>query len=194
MPRPKKVDLKERIINAAENKFFRLGFYKVSVDEIVAEAKTSKAAVYRFYSSKEELVEAVLNKLNDHINRNISAIVNNNSILFQDKLEKIIEFTSGLFQRINIAFLDDLRNHTPSLGIEYQKMRLHRINTHYKQLFSEGIKEKIVRNDIPLDFILYYYTKITELAIYPDEEVTSRYTPKKVYQYLSRLFYEGAKS
>ncbi|KUG25181.1 hypothetical protein ASZ90_004998 [hydrocarbon metagenome] len=73
-------------------------------------------------------------------------------------------------------------------------MRLHRINTHYKQLFSEGIKEKIVRNDIPLDFILYYYTKITELAIYPDEEVTSRYTPKKVYQYLSRLFYEGAKS
>ena len=193
MARPHKTDLKERIVKAAENKFFRFGFHKVSIDEIVAEAKTSKAAVYRFYSSKEELVETVLNKLNDHINQNIGQIVNNSSITFQNKLEKIIEFTSGLFQRINKTFLDDLHNHTPTLQMEYQKMRLNRINTYYKKLFSEGIKNGIIRNDIPLNFMLYYYSKITELAVYPTDEDLSKYTPKKIYQYLSRLFYEGTK-
>lgn len=194
MPRPLKEDLKERIIKAAENKFFRFGFYKISVDEIVADAKTSKAAVYRFYASKEKLVEAVLNNLNDHINNNIGSIVNNGSITFQDKLEKIIEFTSGLFQRVNKTFLEDLQTHTPALKLEYQKMRLHRINTYYKKLFSDGIKEGIVRSDIPLDFVLYFYSKVTELAVYPSEQDEIEYSSKKTYQYLSRLFYEGVKT
>ncbi len=194
MPRPPKTDLKDRIIKAAENKFFRFGFYKVSIDEIVAEAKTSKAAVYRFYSSKEELVEAVLNNLNNHINQNIGSIVNNGSITFQDKLMKIIEFTSGLFQRINRAFLEDLQNHTPALRIEYQKMRMNRINKYYKKLFADGIDEGIVRSDIPLDFVLYFYSKVTEIAVYPSEQDELKYSPKKTYQYLSRLFYEGVKS
>lgn len=194
MPRPPKEDLRERIIKAAENKFFRFGFYKISIDEIVADAKTSKAAVYRFFSSKEDLVEAVLNNLNDHINNNIGSIVNNGSITFQDKLEKIIEFTSGLFQRVNKAFLEDLQTHTPALRLEYQKMRLHRIDTYYKKLFSDGIKEGIVKSDIPLDFVLYFYSKVTELAVYPSEHDELKYSSKKTYQYLSRLFYEGVKT
>lgn len=193
MPRPLKSDLKDRIINAAENKFFRFGFYKVSIDEIVAEAKTSKAAVYRFFSSKEELVEAVLFKLNDDINNNIGIIVNDSSISFREKLEKIIEFTSGLFQRVDKAFLEDLQDHAPVLRMEYQKMRLTRINTYYKKLFYEGIKEGIVRNDIPLDFILYFYSKVTEMSVYPSVHEELNYSPKEIYQYLSRLFYEGVK-
>lgn len=193
MPRPPQIDLRDRILNVAEKKFFRFGFYKVTIDEIVAEAKTSKAAIYRFYSSKEELVEAVLINLNDYINKNISLIVNDSSIGFLDKLERIIEFTITLFQRVSKEFLEDLQEHTPVLKLEYQKMRLTRINTYYKKLFSEGIKEKIVRNDIPLDFILYYYSKVTEMAVYPSEHEKLNYSPKKIYQYLSRLFYEGVK-
>lgn len=193
MPRPQKKDLQERIVKAAENKFFRYGFFKVSIDEIVAEAKTSKAAVYRFYTSKEELVEAVLNNLNNHINQNIGSIINNGSIAFRDKLEKIIEFTSGLFHMINKVFLEDLQNHSPKLKMEYQKMRVDRINTYYRKLFYEGVERGIVRTDIPLDFILHYYSKITELAVYPSSPELSNYTPKKTYQYLSRLFFEGVK-
>lgn len=193
MPRPLKSDLKDRIINAAENKFFRFGFYKVSIDEIVAEARTSKAAVYRFFSSKEELVEAVLFKLNDQINNNIGIIVNDSSISFRDKIEKIIEFTSGLFQRVDKAFLEDLQYHAPALKMEYQKMRLTRINTYYKKLFSEGIKDGNVRNDIPLDFILYFYGKVTEISVYPSDHEELNYSPKEIYQYLSHLFYEGVK-
>lgn len=194
MARPPKGDIQDRILKSAETRFFRYGFFKVSIDEIVAEAGTSKAAVYKFYTSKEELVEAVLNKLNDHINTNISSIVNNSSISFQDKLGRIITFTSGLFQSINKAFMNDLVNHTPYLSAKYQNMRLERINTHYKKLFSEGVNLGIVRNDIPLDFIIYYYSKVTEIALVPSDQIETKYSPKKVYQYLSALFYEGTKA
>lgn len=194
MSRPLKQDIEERIIKAAENQFFRFGFHKVPIDDIVSEAGTSKAAVYKFFASKEKLVETVLVNLNNYINNNVSSIISNTSIDFPQKLEKIIEFTSGLFQRINKAFLEDLHHHSPALRMEYEKMRLMRINKYYKKLFSEGIEQGIVRKDIPLDFILYYYGKVTELAVNPADQDLTKFSPKKVYQYLSRLFYDGVKA
>lgn len=193
MARPQKKDIQDRILKAAETKFFRYGFYKVSIDEIVAEAGTSKAAVYRFYKSKEDLVEDILGRLNKHINTNIETIISNSALSFQNKLERIITFTSGLFQSINKAFLNDLANHTPHLSLLYQNMRHERIKTHYKKLFSEGIRTGIVRNDIPLDFILFYYSRVMDVAVLPIYNNEINYTPKKVYQFLSKLFYEGTK-
>lgn len=194
MARPPKNDIQKRLIKAAETKFFRYGFYKVSIDEIVAEAGTSKAAVYRFYTSKEDLVEAVLLKLNEHINNSIISIINNSAISFHNKLEKIIIFTSGLFQSINLAFFNDLVNYAPHLGVEYQNMRSERIKKHYKKLFDEGIRIGAVRKDIPIDFILFYYSKVMEISVFPLDHAEINYTPQKVYQFLSTLFYEGAKA
>lgn len=193
MSRPPKKDIDDRIIRAAETKFFRYGFYKVSIEEIVADACTSKAAVYRFYKSKEELVEAVLRRLNEHINSNISAIINNSTLTFQKKIEKIIIFTSGLFQSINTTFFNDLITYTPYLGVLYQNMRIERIQSHYKKLFDEGVSKGVVRKDIPLDFILYYYSRIMEISVFPQDHAEVNYSPQKVYQFLSSLFYEGVK-
>ena len=194
MARPPKKDLQDRILRSAENKFFKYGFYKVSIEEIVADAGTSKAAVYRFYKSKEDLVEAVLNRLDDHINTNISVFTGNSALTFPEKLRKIIEFTSDLFLNINKTFLNDLVNYAPHLGMAYQRMRLKRINTYYKKLFLEGINTGIVRKDIPLDFILYYYANIMEIAVFPADKIEKKYSPRKVYQFLSALFYGGIKA
>ena len=71
MARPKDNFLQDRILKYATLNFFRKGIYKVSVDQIVADAKTSKAAVYNFFPSKKKLAEAVLINLNDRINSTI---------------------------------------------------------------------------------------------------------------------------
>lgn len=191
MGRPIKKDIRDRIIESAENRFYRFGFSKVSIDEIVADAKTSKAAVYRFFSSKEELVKEVVVRLNLHINSNISEITGKGTLGFKEKIGEIIIFTSGLFQHISPQFMLDLQKSTPELWLEYKKMRLNRINTYYRGLFSEGINSGIVRKDIPLEFILFYYTKITEIAVTPSLQEELKYNQKKIYEFISTLFFEG---
>ncbi|MCF8242713.1 MAG: TetR/AcrR family transcriptional regulator [Melioribacteraceae bacterium] len=192
MPRPQKTDTKERILKLASEKFFRLGFSRVSIDELVAELRTSKSAVYKFFPSKEELVRSVLIDLNSHINKHIGLIVNDSNLEFPEKLEQIIKFTGSLLGRINKEFLEDLKTQTPKLWNDYLKMRSERLETLYMKLFEEGIKQHKVRNDIPVDFILFYYTQITEFVVNPEIIAITKYSPDESYNMISKLFLEGA--
>jgi AcrR family transcriptional regulator len=58
-PRPTPDDTRARIIEAADSLFRRLGFAKTAVADIAAELGMSPANVYRFFSSKNAIVEAI---------------------------------------------------------------------------------------------------------------------------------------
>ena len=57
--RTKPDDTRARIMETAEGLFRRLGFAKTAVADIAAELKMSPANVYRFFSSKNAIVEAI---------------------------------------------------------------------------------------------------------------------------------------
>lgn len=57
--RTKPDDTRVRIMDAAEVLFRRLGFGKTAVADIAAELRMSPANVYRFFSSKNAIVEAI---------------------------------------------------------------------------------------------------------------------------------------
>src|SRR5712671_5822018 len=52
-------DTRERIMETAEALFRRLGFAKTAVADIAAELKMSPANIYRFFESKNAIVEAI---------------------------------------------------------------------------------------------------------------------------------------
>jgi len=57
--RTKPDDTRARIMATAEALFRRLGFAKTTVGDIAAELEMSPANVYRFFSSKNAIVEAI---------------------------------------------------------------------------------------------------------------------------------------
>jgi AcrR family transcriptional regulator len=58
-PKIKPDDTRARIMDAAEGLFRRLGFAKTAVADIAAELKMSPANVYRFFPSKNAIIEAI---------------------------------------------------------------------------------------------------------------------------------------
>src|SRR5215472_5787906 len=57
--RPRREDTRARIMETAEALFRRLGFAKTTVADIAAELRMSPANVYRFFPSKNAIVEAI---------------------------------------------------------------------------------------------------------------------------------------
>ena len=193
MARPIKPDLRNKILTAASDKFYRHGFSRISIDELVKDVRTSKSAVYKFFSSKEALLHAVLVSLNQNINLNIGLIVNDNSKTFLQKLESIIAFTSSILQKVSKDFIEDMKINAPRIWKEYLKMRKERLDNIYLKFFRQGVKQGYIRKDIPLSFILLVYTKLTELVIDPSDLDSINLNKKDAYNMLSRLFLEGAK-
>jgi AcrR family transcriptional regulator len=74
-PRPKPDDTRARIIEAADSLFRRLGFAKTAVADIAAELGMSPANVYRFFSSKNAIVEALCQRYLGEIEAQAWAVV-----------------------------------------------------------------------------------------------------------------------
>jgi AcrR family transcriptional regulator len=58
-PNSRRDQTRLRILNKADELFHRLGFYKTTVADIARELEMSPANIYKFFASKEALVQAV---------------------------------------------------------------------------------------------------------------------------------------
>ncbi len=56
-----------KILDAAADLFYARGVHAVGVNEIAAQARASKLSMYRYFPSKQELVEAMLTEHSDRI-------------------------------------------------------------------------------------------------------------------------------
>ena len=68
-------DTRERIIETADAMFRRLGFAKTAVADIAAELRMSPANVYRFFSSKNAIVEAICQRCLSELDDKAWAVV-----------------------------------------------------------------------------------------------------------------------
>src|SRR6185437_1493765 len=59
LPKTKPDDTRDRIMDVADRLFRQVGFAKTTVADIAAELDMSPANVYRFFSSKNAIVEAI---------------------------------------------------------------------------------------------------------------------------------------
>ncbi len=113
---------KDTIINVAKRLFSRFGFHKTSMEEIAKISRKAKGSLYYHFSSKEDLFrEVVLNEMNE-LKKELSVIIEDNSISASDKLKgyfmrrmdimnKALNYHETLkadfFERF--SFIDDLR-------------------------------------------------------------------------------------
>jgi AcrR family transcriptional regulator len=82
-------DTRERIMQTAEGLFRRLGFAKTAVADIAAELKMSPANVYRFFPSKNAIVEAICKRCLGEIEEKAWAVARSKAPATQ-RLERLI--------------------------------------------------------------------------------------------------------
>jgi AcrR family transcriptional regulator len=103
--RVKPDDTRARIMETAEALFRRLGFAKTAVADIAAELKMSPANVYRFFSSKNAIVEAICRRCLSEV---------------EEKAWSVARSKGPAGQRMERLFLEILAYHKENLLIEHR--------------------------------------------------------------------------
>lgn len=94
---------KSAILAAAETVFSHKGYSQTSVDDIAEEAQFSKATIYRYFKSKDEIFYMILLNSFKEACETMAAIQRQN-IKSAKKLEEIIKFTLSYYEhKKNIA-------------------------------------------------------------------------------------------
>jgi AcrR family transcriptional regulator len=168
MPRSKKVSQQMRaesraaLISSARHLFAENGFFQCKVSDIARAAGMSQGNVYWYFSSKEELLKAVLAESFE----SLGVLLEEAAALPMTALEKLDHLLNqylafsrehGDFVRIFISLLahggvplmQELGFDTPQIGLRYHSA----VSTILVQAQQEGVISK----DIPADLLTTFY-------------------------------------
>src|SRR5215211_7545861 len=105
LAKAKQDDTRERIMETAETLFRRLGFAKTAVADIASELRMSPANIYRFFDSKNTIVEAICRRC-------LSAV--------EEKAWAVARSKGTAAQRMERLILEILAYHTENLVTEHR--------------------------------------------------------------------------
>lgn len=120
-------NIPERITQACRRLALRHGFYHLTVDELAREAGVSKRTLYRYYRSKEEVIESTLESFTQEILQDTDKLLEQESdptLLLKSALELLAD--KGRFI-INPVSIYDLEKYYPHLWQKIDQFRAMRI-------------------------------------------------------------------
>ncbi|HSM39305.1 MAG TPA: TetR/AcrR family transcriptional regulator [Afifellaceae bacterium] len=97
----KRTEKREHLIDVAASLFNRLGYHAAGIDLVIAEAGIAKTTLYRHFNSKEELIVAVLKRVDAQFRDKMRATVESSGNNKGDKLLATFDFLEAWFKQEN---------------------------------------------------------------------------------------------
>lgn len=140
------MEIKARILKTCRELARLKGFYNMNMDELARQSGVSKRTVYRYYRSKEEIIEACLDDFMGEMDERIAATLAQD-LAAPEMITALIGnlITHGQFLMSPVA-LNDLRVHYPHLWDKINTFRLGKVRAainRYMQLSSNPALKEI---------------------------------------------------
>jgi AcrR family transcriptional regulator len=184
------MDVKERILGKAADLFLRYGIRSITMDEIATQLGISKKTIYQFFTDKDDMVSAVIDR-EIHENevdcvqfRNSAENAVHQIFLAQESVEEMLKYTNPLM-------VYDLEKHHPRA---FRRLKEFKYQFLYQVLMDNlqwGMDGGIYRADLERDIVVKARIEAAFLVFNPDVFPHSRYKVVEVAYELATLFLYG---
>ena len=180
-------DAEERrneILDVAERLFCSRGYDQTSTNDILAEIGIARGTLYYHFSSKEDILDAMIDRILDEIVRRASQIALDGSIPVLERMTQTI-LASNVDTKTGDMILEQM--HKPQNALMHAKMQerlLKQLIPLFTKLIEDGISQGLMQTDDPEDTIemllLYSNTVFDDAIAYSEKE-----KKKKVLAFIS---------
>ena len=184
---------KKRILKVARKYFFTFGYSTVTMGQLAIELQMSKKTIYKFFKSKQILLESVIydffQEFNDKINEIINEKNKSNNVL--ETLKLFLFLIQSQISQINVYAFEDIRKNSPETWQAIGNLREKMINNELRDLLRQGKKEGIVRKDIDIDIIVLIILNTVQHVATPEIISQLPYSTEEVIEMIARIFMFG---
>ena len=175
------MDDQKKIIEQIEDKLFKEGFYKTTMDDVASELGMSKKTIYKFFPSKDDLVMAIAKHFMNSMKNKIVPALNSDKNAIE-KLAELINILATASEKVSPKRMDEIRKYFPNLWNEIDSFRTKMMFGNITKVIDQGKAEGLfidyptsimmnilvasVRNIVNPDFILNNNFSIIEAARY----------------------------
>jgi len=180
---------KERILNHITIKFQAEGFYKTSMDEIAGDLRVSKKTIYKYFPSKDELLDKICQNTYEEITTNIKKIViREGDVIY--KIVKIIDVYSKFTLSLSDKWINDLRIHCPQITNNLITNRKKVVTEILEKLFEQGKKEKLLEN-YPAELIINTFSASIYSLLHTDFIMNNKFSLAEASKYTFDILFNG---
>ena len=129
-----------RIVELTEEKFFREGFYKTTMDEVALELKMSKKTIYKFFPSKEDLVMAIAKHFMEGVKGRVIPALNSDKNAIE-KLAELNTILAKISEKVSTKRMDEIKTYFPSLWNEIDSFRTKMMFGNITKVIDQGKAE-----------------------------------------------------
>ncbi|HCY75015.1 MAG: TetR/AcrR family transcriptional regulator [Ignavibacterium sp.] len=180
---------KNKIIEQTEDKFFRDGFYKTTMDEIAAELRMSKKTIYKFFPSKDDLVMAIANHFMKRMKSKIVPALSSDKNAIE-KLEELIKILAKGSEKITLQRMEEIRRYYPSLWDEIDKFRTQMMFGNITKVIDQGKKEGLFI-DYPTDIVMNVLVASVRNVVNPEFILNNNFSIIEAARYAFKIIIGG---
>lgn len=179
----------DKIITLTEEKFFRDGFYKTTMDEIASELRMSKKTIYKYFPSKDELVHTIakffMNRMKSKI---VPALQSDKNAI--EKLSDLINILAKASEKISAARIEELKRHYPALWNEIDNFRTEMMFGNITRVIDQGKSEGLFL-DYPTIIIMNVLVSSVRSIVNPDFIMNNNYSIAEAARYVFKIVISG---
>lgn len=180
-----------RIIAAARGLFLRRGFLRVTSDDIAAEIGISKATLYKVFSSKEEILRAVVRGIMNEVLSGVEGLIRDASLGFTEKMVALFSFLGTQLAQFEPVLIRDLQRSVPDIWEEVDDFRRDKIFKNFKIILEAGRREGFFRDDVDLDLLLRMFANLIQEFVNPAAILRSGRSPAETFESVIKVFFQG---
>ena len=184
-------EIKGKILTRAEEMFLKYGYSKVTMNKIASDLVMSKKTLYKYFTSKEELVREIIYKMRCAASDSIEVILSNNEMDIIKKLGEILKLIRMLSLKFEGPLLEDLYKYIPELWQQMNQFRNENLRRKFTQLINIGVEKGIFRKDIDNRLIVLIYSNTIKSII--NYEILSQITfsNEQVFESAAKIIFNG---
>ena len=180
-----------RIVRQAREHLFAHGYCQCTMDDLAAELGMSKKTLYAHFSSKDDIVRAVLEQLGAEVRADADALFANRSLTFAEKLRGFAEGMFDRLSRLNPRTPRELQRYAPHLHQLLVEIRQRNIPYVFGRFIEEGKLAGKVRDDVDAAFAVEFFLAAMQGLLQSGAPERLKLAPRDLVPRAIDLFFDG---
>lgn len=171
---------RNEILDVAEKLFCEKGFDHTSTNDILNEIGIARGTLYYHFKSKEDILDAMIERLTNQMVANAAIIALDESIPVLERLTRTM-LTLNVDNELGNMIMEEV--HRPQNALLHQKLQdrlLGRVNKLITSIAEDGIRQGIIHTEYPAEAVemimTYSYIAFDSMMQYSEEEEARKIT------------------
>lgn len=180
---------KEKIMKLTTQIILSEGFHNFTMDYLAQKLKMSKKTFYKYFSSKEELLEeSIFSFIRENVSH-FEALIEMD-IPALEKLSRLFSAVIDILRHFSEKFTRDMRFYSPELWEKIDNFRTERISKFFSRVVEQGRREGSIAITNPVIFMSIFVSAVRS-TVTPEFMLKHNLKPGEVLEETLRILLGG---